>query len=72
MRYILILLLFSISCSLFSQHSLTFILKDSITKEVLPGATIILKGTNIGVSTDINGKATLKNVTEKKKLLKLL
>ena len=32
---------------------------DSQTKETLPGATVILKGTTSGTSTDIDGKFSL-------------
>ncbi|MFZ4545981.1 MAG: SusC/RagA family TonB-linked outer membrane protein [Bacteroidales bacterium] len=32
---------------------------DELTKETLPGATVVIKGTTKGASTDINGKFTL-------------
>ncbi|MDP7568111.1 MAG: carboxypeptidase-like regulatory domain-containing protein, partial [Flavobacteriales bacterium] len=35
---------------------------DSESNEALIGATLILEGTTNGVSTDVNGLATLKNI----------
>ena len=35
---------------------------DFETNEALIGATLLLKGTNNGVSTDVDGLATLKNI----------
>ena len=61
MRYIFIALISLVTTKIFSQQSLTFIVKDSSTNELLPGATITLKGTSTGISTDKNGKAIFKN-----------
>jgi len=40
-------------------RTITGTVTDSQTKETLPGATIILKGTTSGTSTDIDGKFSL-------------
>ncbi len=37
--------------------------RDVDTKEALPGATIVVKGTSIGASTDLNGNFVIYNVT---------
>ncbi len=56
---IFIILLFSWS-SVYSQtRSITGTVSDSETKETLPGATILIKGTTNGTTTDINGNFTL-------------
>lgn len=53
--YIFIAFIF-INENAFSQKSLIRgYVKDFETKEPLPGATVLLEGTNIGVSTDIDG-----------------
>lgn len=46
----------------FSQNTLTAIVKDSTTHELLIGSTIQLKGTSIGATTDINGKVILNGI----------
>ncbi len=38
------------------------VVKDSLTGEPLPGVTIILKGTNLGTTTDIDGHYVIPNV----------
>ena len=48
--------------SAFAQHTFTCIVKDSTTKELLPGVTVVLSGTTTGTATDINGKASLRNI----------
>lgn len=48
----------------FSQNRFSCIVKDSISNELLPGVNVVLAGTTNGVATDINGKATLKNIPE--------
>ena len=64
MRYYLIYLLLIYFTTNFAQHNFTCVVKDSSTKEVLPGATILIKGTTNVVSVDKYGKATLKNIFE--------
>jgi iron complex outermembrane receptor protein/outer membrane receptor for ferrienterochelin and colicins len=48
--------------STWSQHTFTCIVKDSANNELLPGVSVGLKGTTNGVSSDVNGTATLKNI----------
>ncbi|SVD74662.1 uncharacterized protein METZ01_LOCUS427516, partial [marine metagenome] len=52
-----------------AQNSFKAKVLDSKTNEVLIGATLILSGTNNGVSTDINGFATLNNISNGKQLI---
>jgi len=40
-------------------RSISGTVSDELTKETLPGATVVIKGTTKGASTDINGKFTL-------------
>ena len=46
----------------FTQNTLKIIVKDKETKEVLPGATVILKKTTKGGATDVNGKIEIANI----------
>ncbi len=57
--YLAILLLLISSASWAQQRTVTGTVIDSLTKETLPGATVVIKGTTRGTSTDINGKFTL-------------
>jgi TonB-linked SusC/RagA family outer membrane protein len=43
----------------FSQVKVTGQVKDAVTGEALPGATVMIKGTTIGTTTDIDGNFTL-------------
>ena len=45
-----------------AQNTFTAKVMDSRNSEVLIGASIILKGTINGASTDVNGLTTLKNI----------
>ena len=45
-----------------AQNTFTAEILDSENKEVLIGSTLLLKGTTNGVSTDLSGLATLKNI----------
>lgn len=42
------------------EHEVTGIVRDAITGEVLPGATVTISGTTIGTSTNENGRYSLK------------
>lgn len=64
MRYLFITGIFFLCFQLKAQNSFTCIIKDSTTKELLPGVTIMIKGTTNGTATDANGKATLKNIAD--------
>jgi len=44
----------------FAQNQLNFIVKDSITSELMPGVNVIETGTLNGAATDVNGLAKLK------------
>jgi len=66
---LLLLMLSLLETSVFGQgRTITGTVTDQITKETLPGASVLVKGTTIGVSTDINGKYSL-NVTPNDKVL---
>jgi len=56
------LLFLAIACSAaFGQErSISGTVSDRSTNESLPGASVLIKGTTIGVTTDIDGKFTLK------------
>ena len=47
-----------------AQNSFKCIAKDSSTKELLPGVNVVLQGTANGVSTDLDGRAVLKNIPD--------
>jgi hypothetical protein len=56
MKGILIFLVFSISCQVFSQTgSIEGKVIFKLDSLVLPGATVVVSGTRIGAQTDING-----------------
>ena len=44
----------------FSQGNVKFIITDASNKSTIPGATVVVKGTTNGASSDVNGIATLK------------
>src|SRR5208283_3368397 len=45
-----------------SESNIVGIVKDSKTGELLPGATVVLVGTSLGASTDVDGKYVVRNV----------
>ena len=56
----LLFALLVLDASAFAQaRSISGTVSDQVTKETLPGATVVIKGTTKGASTDINGKFTL-------------
>ncbi|WP_081997751.1 SusC/RagA family TonB-linked outer membrane protein [Wocania ichthyoenteri] len=60
-NFLLLLLIFMINQSVFAQESIvTGTVVDTETQQPLPGATVLLKGTSNGVSTDFDGKFSLK------------
>jgi hypothetical protein len=63
-RYsIALFLLFAISFSAFAQYGkITGQVTDRETKEPLIGANVLLEGTALGASTDVNGNFTILNV----------
>ena len=52
-----------------AQHSIRCVVKDSINGELLPGVNIVLENTGNGVTTDLNGRAELKNIPEGSQIL---
>lgn len=62
--YILFLYLFLFNQSSFAQtrSRIMGVVKDAQTKEELIGANVIVKGTNLGAATDIDGKFIIINV----------
>jgi TonB-dependent starch-binding outer membrane protein SusC len=70
MTGLLVFLVLSFSGTLvFGQgRTITGTVTDQLTKETLPGASVLVKGTTKGASTDINGKYSL-NVTTTDKVL---
>ncbi|RYU95108.1 TonB-dependent receptor [Emticicia agri] len=61
-RIILVYIFILITHLSFAQNQPAIIVKDSKTKEPLIGATVTIKGTRIGGTTDIEGKISLKSV----------
>ena len=59
-KHLLLILLFCSSAILAqAQNHLTGQVKDAVTGEGLPGATVVVKGTSIGTSTDIDGNFSI-------------
>lgn len=56
-KFLIYFLFFYSVCS--AQNKLTFIVKDSVNKELLPGVSIILDATTNGTSTDTKGMGSL-------------
>ncbi|MBI4931550.1 MAG: TonB-dependent receptor [Bacteroidetes bacterium] len=54
-----------------AQSHLTIFVKDSITKEVLPGASVMIPNTGLGGSTNANGKIFFTKVLEGKYEVKI-
>ena len=64
-----LLLLFVFSCFFLigkSQSRLTVIVKDSVTKETLPGASVAVLTTGLGGSTNADGKIAFTKILEGK------
>jgi TonB-dependent starch-binding outer membrane protein SusC len=57
--YIIILLLLAGGAEAFSQNLIEGVIKDDKSGELLIGATVLVKGTNNGAATDVDGKFTL-------------
>jgi TonB-linked SusC/RagA family outer membrane protein len=66
---LLLLVLSLLQTSVFGQgRTITGTVRDQLSDETLPGASVIIKGTTNGASTDINGKYSL-NVSPTDKVL---
>ena len=59
---IITLILFAFATITNAQNDFKAKVLDSESNEALIGATLLLKGTNNGVNTDVNGLATLNNI----------
>ena len=70
-KKIITLLLIAFSTITNAQNYFRAIVLDFETNEALIGATLLLKGTNNGVSTDIDGLATLKNIPNGKQIISI-
>ena len=68
---IITLLLVVIAIITNAQNTFTTKVLDSQNNEVLIGASIILKGTTNGVSTDVNGLTTLKDIPNGKQVISI-
>ncbi len=55
----LLLMLIIFSASVYAQINVTGTVKDAETKEPLPGATIVVRGSTIGTTTDIDGNYSI-------------
>lgn len=59
MRKLLALALFLTTATIFAQGTLTGTVMDSEMNAPLPGATVMIVGTNNGTTTDFDGKFSL-------------
>lgn len=59
MRKLLLLALFLTSATIFAQGTLTGTVIDSEMDGPLPGATVMVEGTNNGTTTDFDGNFSL-------------
>jgi iron complex outermembrane receptor protein/outer membrane receptor for ferrienterochelin and colicins len=62
MRYIIAFAFTILLQHAYSQYIFTCLVKDSASNEVLPGVTVVLKGTGAGSFTDAKGIATIKSI----------
>ena len=62
----LFVFIFSASHSIFAQNtaSVSGVVKDASTGEILVGANVYFKGTSIGTTSDENGKYEIRNIPE--------
>ncbi len=65
----ILLWFFSMGIIYGQEKSITGVVLDSTTNEALPGVSVIQKGTNNGVNTDIDGKFVLKLLPSGESLL---
>ena len=54
---------------IFSQNTFSCEVKDSTTNELLPGVNIIIEGTKLGASSDINGNVKINNIPNGKQII---
>ncbi|HRH39546.1 MAG TPA: carboxypeptidase-like regulatory domain-containing protein, partial [Flavobacteriales bacterium] len=60
LRFLLPLLFIGFACESWSQGTVRGVVTDAATAETLPGANLVVKGTNARTVTDIDGRFTLK------------
>ena len=68
---IITLLLVAIATITNAQNTFTVKILDSENNEVLIGASLVLKGTTNGVSTDVTGLAILKNIPNGEQIINI-
>ena len=68
---IITLILVAMSTITNAQNTFTAKVLDSENSEALIGASLILKGTTNGVSTDVNGLATLTNIPNGEQIISI-
>ena len=61
-KLLLIGLLLSSSFTMFAQQTLKGVVKERSSGEVLPGVSIVIKGTTAGAETDFNGNFTIEKM----------
>lgn len=59
-----ILFILFLSITGFGQNTLRAVIKDSESKELLPGATAVVQGANLGVSANENGIIEIQNIPD--------
>ena len=70
-KIILTILLVTFTIITNAQNTFTAKVVDIDNNQSLIGATLLLKGTTNGVSIDINGRATLKNIPNGKQIISI-
>lgn len=63
-KHILLAIALIYSAFTYAQHSFRAVITDMENKEPLAGATVIVKGTAIGASSDKNGRVELQNIPD--------
>lgn len=53
----------------FSQHTFKAIIKDKDSREILPGASALIKGTTLGASANESGLLEIQNIPEGKQII---
>ena len=65
-RFFMLLSFWAVSTLLFSQNTIKGFVFDNESGESIPFANVVLKGTNYGVATDINGFFSINKVPDGK------
>lgn len=65
----LLLFLLLIPANILAQSKLEGVVLDKSLGQPLPGVNVIIKGSSVGISTDFDGKFTLKNLKEGDQIL---